>query len=183
MAPVTLDNSDYAFAAAYTKPAYRERVRAEYVPYMESIVAFFEERSVEVAGREFPQILLIHASEITRTSCPTCWRCSGAAAIRSSRWIRRWDDEAYRLDGADTWGAAGSPGFTAGRGRRGCRAAASRSRRRGWPRRPRSDSSVPAEATEANAFNTKTRSFEDDTKKMHHAGTPAVGRRRVEETR
>ena len=42
VAPVTLDNSDYQYAALYTRPQYRERVRQEYVPYMESIVAFFE---------------------------------------------------------------------------------------------------------------------------------------------
>jgi peptidoglycan-N-acetylglucosamine deacetylase len=34
------------------------------VPYMESVVAFFEQRSVEVVGREIPQILLVHASEM-----------------------------------------------------------------------------------------------------------------------
>ena len=53
VAPVTLDNSDYAFAAAYTKPAYRDRVRAEYVPYMESIVAFFRSDRLRSLGRSF----------------------------------------------------------------------------------------------------------------------------------
>ncbi|HWN84348.1 MAG TPA: polysaccharide deacetylase family protein [Vicinamibacterales bacterium] len=54
VAPVTIDDADYMYAALYTRPEYRERVRREYVPYMESVVAFFEERSVEVVGREFP---------------------------------------------------------------------------------------------------------------------------------
>jgi len=67
---VTLDDSDYEFAALYTKPAYRERVRREYLPYMESIVSFFEQRSLEVVGREIPQILLIHASQLNADLMP-----------------------------------------------------------------------------------------------------------------
>jgi peptidoglycan/xylan/chitin deacetylase (PgdA/CDA1 family) len=70
VAPVTLDNNDYQWAALYTRPEYRERVRQEYVPYMESVVAFFEERSVEVTGREFPQVLLIHANELNADLMP-----------------------------------------------------------------------------------------------------------------
>ena len=70
VAPVTLDNSDYIYAALYTRPQHRDRVRREYVPYMESVVAFFEARSVEVTGREFPQILLIHASELNADTMP-----------------------------------------------------------------------------------------------------------------
>jgi hypothetical protein len=37
---------------------------------MESVVAFFEQRSVEVVGREFPQVLLIHASEMNADLMP-----------------------------------------------------------------------------------------------------------------
>lgn len=70
VAPVTLDNADYIYAALYTRPEYRERVRQEYLPYLESVVAFFEERSIEVVGREFPQILLIHASELNADLMP-----------------------------------------------------------------------------------------------------------------
>jgi peptidoglycan/xylan/chitin deacetylase (PgdA/CDA1 family) len=64
VAPVTLDNSDYMYAALYTRAEHRDRVRTEYIPYMESVVEFFERRSVEVAGREFPQVLLIHANAL-----------------------------------------------------------------------------------------------------------------------
>ena len=70
VAPVTIDNADYMYAALYTKPEFRDRVRREYVPYMESVVAFFETRSVEVVGREFPQVLLIHASEMNADLMP-----------------------------------------------------------------------------------------------------------------
>jgi peptidoglycan-N-acetylglucosamine deacetylase len=70
VAPVTLDNSDYMYAALYTRSEHRERVRTEYIPYMESVVEFFERRSVEVAGREFPQVLLIHANAINADMMP-----------------------------------------------------------------------------------------------------------------
>ena len=70
VAPVTLDNSDYMYAALYTRPEYRERVRREYVLYMESVVEFFERRSVEVAGREIPQVLLIHDNQLNADLMP-----------------------------------------------------------------------------------------------------------------
>ena len=70
VAPVTLDNSDWMFAAVYASALRRgdraeaAKVRAAYVPYMESIFAFFEQRSQEVAGHEVAQTLLIHASRL-----------------------------------------------------------------------------------------------------------------------
>jgi peptidoglycan/xylan/chitin deacetylase (PgdA/CDA1 family) len=70
VAPVTLDNSDYMYAALYTRSEHRERVRTEYIPYMESVVEFFERRAVEVAGREFPQVLLIHANALNADLMP-----------------------------------------------------------------------------------------------------------------
>jgi peptidoglycan/xylan/chitin deacetylase (PgdA/CDA1 family) len=70
VAPVTIDDADYEFAALYTRPEFRDRVRKEYVPYMESVVAFFEQRAVEVTGHEIPQILLIHASQMNADLMP-----------------------------------------------------------------------------------------------------------------
>lgn len=69
-APVTLDNADYMFAALYTRPEYRERVREAYVPYMESVVAAFEAASAALADRDFPQILLLHANELNADLMP-----------------------------------------------------------------------------------------------------------------
>jgi len=70
VAPVTFDDGDYLFAAAYMQPEHRERARREYVPYMESVVAFFEDRGAEVVGRDFPQILLIHANQLNADLIP-----------------------------------------------------------------------------------------------------------------
>jgi hypothetical protein len=52
------------------RPEHRERARREYVPYMESTVAFFEARAVEVVGREIPQILLLHANQLNADLMP-----------------------------------------------------------------------------------------------------------------
>ncbi len=70
VAPVTLDNSDYMFAALYAAAVDRgdnslaRRVKNAYLPYMDSILSFFEQRTVEVVGHAIPQILLIHASRL-----------------------------------------------------------------------------------------------------------------------
>jgi peptidoglycan/xylan/chitin deacetylase (PgdA/CDA1 family) len=75
IAPVTLDNSDWMFAAVYapalkTDPALAVRVRETYLAYMESIFAFFEQRTREVVGRDIPQTLLIHASRLNADAMP-----------------------------------------------------------------------------------------------------------------
>lgn len=70
VAPVTLDDGDYEYAAVYAIPRYRARVRREYIPYMESVVAFFESRSVEVTGHEVSQVLLIHANQLNADMMP-----------------------------------------------------------------------------------------------------------------
>jgi peptidoglycan/xylan/chitin deacetylase (PgdA/CDA1 family) len=70
VAPVTFDDADYMFASLYMRPEYRDRVREAYVPYMESVAASFEAASVAVAGREFPQILLLHANQLNADLMP-----------------------------------------------------------------------------------------------------------------
>ena len=96
-APVTFDNSDYMFAAAYVRPELRARVTREYVPYLEAVVAFFERRSVEVVGREFPQIMLLHANELNSRMMP---EILGMFRRRGYRFIaldEALKDGAYRL--------------------------------------------------------------------------------------
>jgi peptidoglycan/xylan/chitin deacetylase (PgdA/CDA1 family) len=108
VAPVTLDDADYEYAALYMQPKYRERVVREYVPYMESVVAFFEARSVEVVGREFPQILLIHASQLNADLMPdllAMFRRRGYSFVSLEQALA---DDAYKL--ADDY--AGRGGFS-----------------------------------------------------------------------
>lgn len=70
VAPVTFDTADYAWAASYLRAENHDRAAAGYIPYMESVVAFFEQRAAEVVGREFPQILLIHANQLNADQMP-----------------------------------------------------------------------------------------------------------------
>lgn len=75
VAPVTLDNSDYLFAFVYASAleddaVLARRVREAYIDYMDSIFTFFEQWSKEVVGREFPQILLLHANRLNADAMP-----------------------------------------------------------------------------------------------------------------
>ena len=73
---VTLDNSDWLFANVYADALDRgdhvlvKRIRTEYIPYLESIVTFFERRSREVIGYEPPQVLLLHANRLNTDFMP-----------------------------------------------------------------------------------------------------------------
>ena len=64
---------------------------------MESIVAFFEARSIEVVGREFPQVLLLHANQLNADLMPdllAMFRRRGYTFVSLDRALA---DEAYRL--------------------------------------------------------------------------------------
>jgi peptidoglycan/xylan/chitin deacetylase (PgdA/CDA1 family) len=70
VAPVTIDNSDYVFARAFDRAHARgdtvaaTRVAANYLKYMDAVIAFYERQSVAIVGREIPQVLLLHASPL-----------------------------------------------------------------------------------------------------------------------
>lgn len=69
-APATIDNQDYLFADVYAKAMEKgdnvtmKRVADAYVLYMEKMMEFYEKLSVDVFGREIPQIFYIHANPI-----------------------------------------------------------------------------------------------------------------------
>jgi len=103
VAPVTLDNSDWMFAAVYARALQRgdrklaQRVRDAYLPYMESIFDFFEKRSSEVAGREIAQVLLIHANALNAEMMPALigmMRSRGYSFVTLETALR---DPAYQL--------------------------------------------------------------------------------------
>jgi peptidoglycan-N-acetylglucosamine deacetylase len=108
VAPVTLDDADYLYAALYTRAEYRDRVRAEYLPYMESIVEFFEQRSVEVVGREFPQVLLIHDNLLNADLMPELLDMFRRRGYRFVTLDEALADDAYRLQD----GYVGRGGFS-----------------------------------------------------------------------
>jgi peptidoglycan/xylan/chitin deacetylase (PgdA/CDA1 family) len=69
-APVTIDNSEWIFAAAYDSvlttndTALLHSIGNTYINYMEDKVHFFERQSGKLFGRNIRQILLIHANAL-----------------------------------------------------------------------------------------------------------------------
>jgi peptidoglycan/xylan/chitin deacetylase (PgdA/CDA1 family) len=69
-APVTIDNAEWIFAAAYdsvlktNNNELRLSVGREYIIYMESKVRYYEGKSEKLFGRNIRQILLIHANSL-----------------------------------------------------------------------------------------------------------------------
>ncbi len=74
IAPVTVDHTDYMFAAAYADAlrdrdtALAQRVRDAYLAHLAPALDHFERLSRDVTGGEHPQILLIHASQLNADS-------------------------------------------------------------------------------------------------------------------
>jgi len=70
VAPVTMDNSEWIFAKAYAETLNRgdkaaaAKVRAAYIPYMESQFDYWERQSQQLLGYEVKQILLFHANAL-----------------------------------------------------------------------------------------------------------------------
>jgi peptidoglycan/xylan/chitin deacetylase (PgdA/CDA1 family) len=70
VAPVTIDNGDYLYAAAYDRSraagdsAIVWRLRADYLDYLERVVGYYEGQAQAIVGHSFPQILLLHASRL-----------------------------------------------------------------------------------------------------------------------
>lgn len=70
IAPITFDNGDYIFARAYDlardkgDKALMKRVGEAYVPYMEAKLAYWEEQSKRLLGRNMSHTLLLHANSI-----------------------------------------------------------------------------------------------------------------------
>ncbi|MBX7218647.1 MAG: polysaccharide deacetylase family protein [Blastocatellia bacterium] len=70
VAPVTLDNSDWLFAAVYQYASERgdheamQKVVDAYVPYIEQVCEFYEKLSQDTVGYEVRQILLLHANAL-----------------------------------------------------------------------------------------------------------------------
>ena len=109
VAPVTLDNSEWIFAAAYDKAAdaeTRQRIGAEYVAYMDRKLGYYEQQSQQLFGRNIRHVLLLHSNALNAD-----WFDDVAASMqqRGYRFVpleRALEDPAYRSE--DSWiGGAG----------------------------------------------------------------------------
>jgi peptidoglycan/xylan/chitin deacetylase (PgdA/CDA1 family) len=68
--PVTIDNEDYMFAAAYSRAIVRgdkqmmQRIASEYISYTERVFDYSERLSAMLFGRQIKHILLLHANAL-----------------------------------------------------------------------------------------------------------------------
>lgn len=103
VAPVTVDNADYVFAAIYADALRRQnradaaRIAAAYIPYMEQMFEYFEKLSVEVAGYEIKQILLVHANQLNADTFDQLARMMRRRGYGFITLEQALQDEAYRL--------------------------------------------------------------------------------------
>lgn len=76
IAPVTVTDSDWIWAAAYAKAldggdaATQAKLRAQYVPYLLRMVNYFEHRSIKLLGYALPQVMLLHANALNADTYP-----------------------------------------------------------------------------------------------------------------
>ena len=90
IAPVTIDNYDYVFAAAYDRTlakrneAEGRRIEEAYLDYMESVVAYYEGQAEAIVGRQIPHTLLLHAHALNGA---TLDRFAGRLRARWYRFI------------------------------------------------------------------------------------------------
>jgi peptidoglycan/xylan/chitin deacetylase (PgdA/CDA1 family) len=103
VAPVTVDNNDFVFAAVYARAKSDgdsnmvARVVEAYVPYMESVFAHFERVSRDFMGYEVRQILLLHANELNADYLTRLIRMLRARGYRFITLDAALDDPAYAL--------------------------------------------------------------------------------------
>jgi peptidoglycan/xylan/chitin deacetylase (PgdA/CDA1 family) len=67
VAPVTIDNSEWVYGRAYSRPynendeEMKRKIGEDYVRYMLEVVEYYEGQSMAIAGRAIKQVLLVHA--------------------------------------------------------------------------------------------------------------------------
>jgi len=125
IAPVTIDNDDYIYAAVYAdalrrgETALAARIGTDYLRYMEEVFSFAEEVSRKLTGREIAQILLLHANSLNGD----CFgRLAAALKGRGYRFVtldEALGDEAYALKDTyvASWGTSWLHHWELGAGR------------------------------------------------------------------
>ena len=102
VAPVSIDNSEWIFAAAYDKAAARgdtaamRRVAAEYVPYMNRKIAYWEGQSQRLFGRDIRHVLLLHANALNAATFDALVAMMKRRGHRFITLERALQDEAYQ---------------------------------------------------------------------------------------
>ncbi len=103
VAPVTIDDDDYVYAAVYADALRRgdqalaTRVGNDYVRYMDSVFAFVEDVSQRLTGRQIRQTLLVHASALNADFFGQVAKAFEARGYRFVTLETALQDEAYEL--------------------------------------------------------------------------------------
>ena len=112
VAPVTVDNDDFVYAAAYARARRRgdavaaARIGDDYLRYMDDVFTFFEDVSRRAVGREIRQILLLHANALNADRFGALAESLLRRGYRFISLAQAMEDDAYRLP--DEF--AGAPG-------------------------------------------------------------------------
>jgi peptidoglycan/xylan/chitin deacetylase (PgdA/CDA1 family) len=113
IAPVTVDNSDYIFAAAYDRliaagaHAQAQTLVDTYIDYMNRVVAFYEDQSQALLGRPIRQILLVHANALNARALATWLPMLAHRGYRFISLDRALEDEAYTTMRDEYFGTGG----------------------------------------------------------------------------
>jgi peptidoglycan/xylan/chitin deacetylase (PgdA/CDA1 family) len=101
VAPVTIDNSDYVFAAALDRAivkgdeASERRIAGAYLDYIEDVVEYYERQSTALFGREIRQVMLLHANELNARTFGALAQRLEARGYRFVPLGRALEDRAY----------------------------------------------------------------------------------------
>jgi len=103
VAPVTMDNDEFVYAAAYADAlragdsAAAAGIAEDYVRYMVEVFSFFEEVSRRTIGREIPQVLLLHANSLNADRFGAIAEALVRRGYRFVPLAAALEDPAYRL--------------------------------------------------------------------------------------
>ena len=102
VAPFTIENADYLFAAPYERAlmaeddATADKVAAAYLEHQEKVTAFAEALAFDTFGHDIPQILLVHVNRLNADVMP---ELLGRLKRRGYRFVSlesAMEDDAYR---------------------------------------------------------------------------------------
>ena len=104
VAPVTVDNSDYVFAAAYDRAVLKQdrtqerRIVEAYLKYMDAVFTYYEQQSTAIVGREIPQTLLLHANALNGRALDSLAFMLRGRGYRFIRLSEALEDPAYQTN-------------------------------------------------------------------------------------
>src|SRR5262245_47884414 len=102
VAPVTVDDDDYVYAAVYADARRRgdataaRRIGDDYLRYMDETFAYFEDVSRRTLGREIKQVVLLHANTLNAERFDALAQALVRRGYRFVTLAEALEDDAYR---------------------------------------------------------------------------------------